>query len=322
VTRGTLPWDRAGWRESVAAWIDESFTELGIEATGPPDHLRQRPWAAIALVPTAEGLLYFKADPPSESFEPALTLWLAQRRPDVIPSVLRIDAEQGWLLTRDAGTPLREHIAQPPDATIWDDLLPLCAEIQMSLCASVDDLLTLEVPDKRTELLAPAYGDLLSRWPSAATAPSPGQIDALVDGIGDTIPPSLAHEEFQDHNILLREGDPVLIDWAEAAVEHPFCGLVNTFRGLVDRWGIELGAHELLRLRDAYLEPWTKFAPLPQLITIFDLTYPLGMLCRAMTWDRLLTPLSESERAEYASFVPAWLQMAAEALEGKARLGE
>jgi Phosphotransferase enzyme family len=318
----SLPWDRAGWRESVAVWIDESLAKLRIEATAPVEHVRQRPWAAIALIPTADGPLYFKADPPSESFEPALTQWLAQRRPDVIPDVLRIDGERGWLLTRDAGTPLREHMANPPDPTIWDDLLPLCAELQIELCTSVDDLLALGVPDKRTEKLAPGYGDLLSRWAVAATAPSQEQIDELVDGVGETIPPSLAHEEFQDHNILLREGDSVLMDWAEAAVEHPFGGLVNTFRGLVDRWGFEPGAHELLRLRDAYLEPWTKFAPLPQLIAIFELTYPLGMLCRAMTWDRLLTTLSESERAEYASFVPAWLQMAAETLEGKARLGE
>lgn len=318
----SLPWDRAGWRESVVAWIEESLAELGIEATGSVEHLRQRPWAAIALVPTAEGSVYFKADPPSESFEPALTHWLALRRPDVVPSVLRIDCERGWLLTRDAGTPLLEQIADPPDPTIWHDLLPLCAELQIELCASVDDLLALAVPDKRMEQLAPAYGDLLSRWPLAATAPSQSQIDALVDGLGDTIPPSLAHEEFQDHNIVLRAGDPVLIDWAEAAVEHPFCGLVNTFRGLVARWGLEPGAQELLRLRDAYLEPWTKFAPLPQLIVIFELTYPLGMFCRAMTWDRLLTTLSESVRAEYASFVSAWLQMAAETLEGKARLGE
>jgi Phosphotransferase enzyme family len=303
-------------------WIDESLAKLRIEATAPVEHVRQRPWAAIALIPTADSPLYFKADPPSESFEPALTQWLAQRRPDVIPDVLRIDGERGWLLTRDAGTPLREHIANPPDPTIWDDLLPLYAELQIELCTSVDDLLSLGVPDKRTEKLAPGYGDLLSRWAMAATAPSQEEIDELVDGVGETIPPSLAHEEFQDHNILLREGDSVLIDWAEAAVEHPFGGLVSTFRGLVDRWGFEPGAHELLRLRDAYLEPWTKFAPLPQLIAIFELTYPLGMLCRAMTWDRLLTTLSESERAEYASFVPAWLQMAAEALEGKARLGE
>jgi hypothetical protein len=39
----SLPWDRAGWRESVAGWIDESLAELGIEPTGPVEHLRQRP---------------------------------------------------------------------------------------------------------------------------------------------------------------------------------------------------------------------------------------------------------------------------------------
>jgi hypothetical protein len=45
------------------------------------------------------------------------------------------------------------------------------------------------------------------------------------------------------------------------------------------------------------------------------------MLCRALTLDRLLTKLPGSERAEYAHFVPAWLEMASETLEGKATLG-
>jgi hypothetical protein len=206
----SLPWDLAGWRESVAAWIDESLAELGIEATGPVEHLRQRPWAAIALVPTAEGSVYFKSDPASESFEPALTQWLSQQRPDVIPRVLRIDGERGWLLTWDAGTPLRERIADPPDPTIWDDLLPLCAELQIELCASAEELLAMEIPDKRPGRLAPAYPDLVSRWPTAETAPSQEQVDALVEGLGDTIPASLTHEEFQDHNILVRGGSPVL----------------------------------------------------------------------------------------------------------------
>lgn len=321
MTGSALPWVKPGWRETVEAWIEESLAEDGIEATGPVEHLRQRPWAAIALVPTAAGTVYFKADPPSESFEPALTQWLAERRPDVLPRVLRIDGERGWLLTWDAGTPLRDRITDPPDPTIWEALLPLCAELQIELSASVDDLLALGLPDQRPEQLVSGYGALLSRWPSAATAPSQQEIQALVEGIGSTVQSTLVHEEFQDHNILLRGGGPVLIDWAEAAVEHPFCGLVNTFRGLVDRWGFEPGAPDLLRLRDAYLEPWAEFAPLGRLIELFELAYPLGMVCRALTWDRLLTGLSKSDRAEYEHFVPAWLEMASEALEGKARLG-
>jgi hypothetical protein len=322
VTRGALPWDRAEWRESVAAWIDEALADLGLERVGSVDHFRQRPWAALARVATANGDVYFKADAPTEAFEPALTEWLAQRRQDLIPEVLRIDAQQGWLLTGDAGTNLLDHIGDPPDPAIWRELLPLCAQLQIELAASVENLLALGVPDKRTEQLAAAYGDLLPRWPAAVTAPSQAEIEAFVDGLGDTIPATLVHEEFQDHNILLRGDEPVLIDWAEAAVEHPFCGMVNTFRGLVDRWAFEPGADDLLRLRDAYLEPWTKFAPLPQLIALFELAYPLGMLCRALSWDRLLTELAESVRAEYTGFVPAWLEMASEALEGKARLGE
>jgi len=112
-----------------------------------------------------------------------------------------------------------------------------------------------------------------------------------------------------------------VIDWAEAAIEHPFCGLVNTFRGLVDRWGFEAGAPELIALRDAYLEPWTIFAPRTHLIELFELAYPLGMLCRALSWDRLLAEVPVQDRGEFDHFVPAWLEMASETLEGKARLG-
>lgn len=143
----------------------------------------------------------------------------------------------------------------------------------------------------------------------------------MIEGLGDTIPASLVHEEFQDHNVLIRDGEPVLIDWAEAAVEHPFCGLVNTFRGLVDRWGFEPGGKRLLGLRDTYFEPWARFAPMPELVRLFEHAYPLGMLCRALSWDRLLERSPASARAEYGGFVSAWLEVLSETLEGKATLG-
>ena len=305
---------------AVGAWIDETLTDLDIERAGPVDHFRERPWAALARLTTAQGDLYFKADAPSEAYEPALTQWLAGRRPKLIPDVLRIDADRAWMLTRHAGENLRDQIADPPDPAIWSDLLPLYAEVQIELTSSVEELLALRVPDSRPELLGQVYEDLSWRSKSKR-APTANEIARLVDGLGDTIPASLAHEEFQDQNILLRDGDPVVIDWAEAVIEHPFCGLVNTFRSLVDRWGFEPGAPELLRLRDAYLEPWTIVAPHSRLVELFELAYPLGMLCRALSWDRLIAALPGHDLSEFEPFVPAWLEMASDALEGKARLG-
>jgi len=284
------------------------------------EHLRERPWAAIALVPTAEGDVYFKASAPSEAYEPALTLALARKQPDVIPVVLHIDVERAWMLMRDAGTQLRDLIVDPPDPAIWDELLPLYAELQIELCDSADELLALGTSDKRPAQLARAYEDLPARW-QAEKAPPQRAVDALVEQLGETIPVSLAHEEFQDNNILFRNGSPVLIDWAESAVEHPFCGLVNTFRGIVDRWGFEPGTPELLRLRDFYLEPWTRFAPLPELVEVFDAAYALGMVCRALTWDRLVSGLTGPDRAEYDHHVATWLEILSDTLEGKATLG-
>src|SRR5947209_15259464 len=200
-TASPLPWEHPRWQDSVAAWIDSTLADLGIEQAGTVEHLRERPWAAIARVSTAEGDVYFKASAPSEAFEPALTLALARKRPDVIPAVLQIDVERAWMLTRDAGTQLRDRIADPPDAAICDELLPLYAELQIELCDSVDELLALGTSDKRPAQLALAYGDLPARW-QAEKAPPQQEVDALVDRLGETVPASLAHEEVQDNNIL------------------------------------------------------------------------------------------------------------------------
>jgi Phosphotransferase enzyme family len=315
-----LPWEQPDWRESVATWIDSSLGQLGIERAGAVEHLRALPWAATARVPTAEGDVYFKASAPSEAFEPALTLALAQKRPDVTPVVLQIDAEHGWMLTRDAGAQLRDLVEGPPGPSIWNELLPLYAELQIGLIDSLDELLALGTPDSRPESAAREYESLLARW-KPEKAPTQAEVESLVQRLGQTIPISLVHEEFQDNNILLDDGRPTIIDWAEASVAHPFCGLVNTFRGLVDRWGFQPGDPDLIRLRDLYLEPWTRFAPLKELTELFALAYSLGMLCRALSWDRLVWELSGEARAEYAHFVPAWLEMLEETLEGKATLG-
>lgn len=292
-----------------------------MERVGPVEHVRERPWAAIARVPTAEGDLYFKASAPSTAFEPSLTLALAHRHGVLVPDVLQINVERAWMITRDAGTQLRELITDPPDATIWHTLLPLYAELQIDLCDSADELCSLGTPDRRPEALVDAYDDLLSRWPQADPAPPTAEIEMLAKRLGDRIPASLAHEEVGDNNIFLRDERPVVIDWAEAVVAHPFSGLVNTFRGLVDRWGFEPGASDLLRLRDAYLEPWTRFAALPDLVELFGSAYTLGMVCRALSWDQIVSALTGAARAEYERFVLVWLEILSETLETEATLG-
>jgi hypothetical protein len=56
-------------------------------------------------VPTIEGDIYFKAVSPVNPYEPELLGALARWRPDRVPRLLAVEAERGWVLMRDAGTP-------------------------------------------------------------------------------------------------------------------------------------------------------------------------------------------------------------------------
>ena len=246
--------------------------------------VRLRPWSAIVRVPVAGGDVWFKESAPSLAFEPALTTFLAQLRPEHTPGI--VAAEGARMLTRDSGPQLRSLLDAGEPAPEWEEIVGLYAELQLELAGRVDDLLNLGVPDSRP--------------------------DAFGEELGGPIPMSLIHEEVHDGNVFVRDGRPVFIDWAEASVSHPFAGLVNTLYAFADRAGLADDAPEVLRVRDAYLEPWTAFAPAVELRELFGRACVVGALARAATWERILLPLPPEEREDHEHSIAAWRENAGE----------
>ena len=280
--------------------------------------MRTRPWAAIARVPTAEGLLWFKQPAPANAFEPQLTEAVARQAPDFAPEVVAADDTR--LLTADAGPSLREL---EPD---WESVLVRLAELQIALAQDVDELLGLGAPDKRPEVLPGSYRELVARTGLPAELRTrlhelEPAVERRASALGENIPPSIAHEEVHGGNLFVRDGRCRLLDWGEACISHPFAGLVNTLRAIVDGQGLEPGDPEVLRLRDVYLEPWTAFEPLPELRELFESAYVLGTICRALTWDAILAPLPAAEVEPFGHSVAAWLEIYAETEEHPEKLG-
>lgn len=289
-----LPWNAPGWLDDATQWIDAHAARVG-----DVEVVRIRPWSAVLRVPVEDSVLWFKESAPALAFEPALTELLARRRPDANPEV--VAAEGARLLTRDAGPQLRGLLDAGQPAPSWEAVVVLYAQLQIGLAEDADALLALGVPDRRPAALEAAYGP--------------------VPAVGDAVPLTLIHEEVHDGNVFVREGSPVFLDWGEASVSHPFAGLVNTLRAVVDREGWEPGGVEIRRLRDTYLEPWTAFAPIAELREAFAAGYALGTLCRSASWTRTLSPLAAADRAEYARYADAWLEIYEETLAAPERLG-
>jgi Phosphotransferase enzyme family len=326
--RAALPWEQANWLDAAAAWTEGRLLRLGIEPRGQLTLHRVRPWAAVASIDTSEGRLWFKEPAPAMAFEAALTALVSARSPDDCPEVVAWEGSR--LLTRDAGPLLRTLLeTDPAAAPRWEDILPRYAEVQLAHTGDVDRLLGLGVPDKRPQALLSDYPRLVrevrgldavpvDRARLAALASALERALAALDG---PVPMTVVHEEVHEANVFVLNGHARFMDWGEGVVSHPFAGLTNTLRDITYRSGLEPGSREVVRLRDTYLEPWTRLAPLHDLRPMFAAGYLLGMLCRAATWERFLATASDDVRAEYDRNAAIWLDILRDALEEGVRLG-
>jgi hypothetical protein len=289
-----LLWAQPDWLLSAREWIEEHA-----RIAGEIEQIHLRPWSTVLRVPTVDGDLFFKAASISGTFEPALTLLLAARVPERIAEPVAVELERGWMLTRDAGTRLRELVQTAADLHHWTTLLPAYAALQIELASEVDELLRLGVPDRRLaripELLADLLEDtdaLMVDLPDGLTSeelarmrkelPEIAKMCAELSGFG--IPETLQHDDFHDGNVFVRDGRHVFFDWGDSCVSHPFHTLVVTLRSVAARLDLEPGGADLLGLRDAYLEPFAFFAEPAALREAFDLAYRVGTIGRTLAW--------------------------------------
>ena len=317
----TEHWTRPEWLAEVRAWVDARLAERGVRVVGDVEQPHLYWWATALRIPTSDGVVWFKAEQPHHAFEVSLTELLARLVPRHTAEVVAADPERGWMLTRDAGTRLREL----PDALRrWEEVLPRYAEIQIACASRVADLLALGVPDHRLEVMPEQLrhalddtGALLLEHEDGLTAEEHRRIVAELPAFDDVcrrlgdlpIPQTLQHDDLHDANVFVRDGEYVVFDWGDGCISHPFHTLAVTLRAAAHRLELPAGGEEVVRLRDAYLEPWTGVAPRPDVELAADLARRTGAIQRALAWHRFSQLMPDAARAETISSVPYGIKL-------------
>jgi hypothetical protein len=127
--------------------------------------------------------------------------------------------------------------------------------------------------------------------------------DALV---ADGVPDSVQHDDLHGGNILISDAGPIVFDWGDSCIPHPFMTLTVTFR--VIAWSHELAADDPVfdRLRAAYLEPWSAHADPERLADELAAAVELGRLTRAFTYHRLAAELPKPLHPIVAGGAEGW----------------
>ena len=318
-----IPWSQPGWLEQAQAWVHAEMQRQSMGVSGTIEQPHVRHWSTVLRVPAEDKDVYFKATAPVLAHEVPVTVALAGWRPGCMLPVLAADLERGWMLMPDGGTRLRDLIRADRDVRHWETPLRIYAETQIELANRTPELLAMGMPDRRPATLPEQYRRLLAGTETLRVGLPDGltpeeyrrlqeataQVAALCGELASYhVPESLHHGDFHDGNIFVGDGRPLFFDWGDCSVAHPFFSLRTTFVSVEISLDLEEGAGEVPELRDAYLEPWTRFESRSNLQAAFRLAQRLSPLVSALAWDRVVSSLPPPLQEEYAVPVPALLR--------------
>ncbi len=256
----TSPWLLPGWDATAEAWIREAAEAAGLRVLGPIEEVRRWCLACVLSVPTDGGRLYFKqpADLPVFADEPRLTRELARLYPDVLPEVVAIDADSGWLLTMDCtGGPDADPA---PD----DDGLTLLAAHAALQARSVPDVAALRtagcparpVADLPRRYLSCLHDDrmmaLLPDDIAAGLVAAQPAVQAACDALAaSALPDALTHGDLSVDNAAWVDGTYRIFDWTDACLTHPSMDSM-------DAYGMEPGPERDSAIAAA-IAPWREY---------------------------------------------------------------
>lgn len=290
-------WRDPVWLAEAMGWVDARLADAGRPRTGEVDQVHVRPWSTAIKVPTGAGPVWFKANTEELKHEALVTLLLARRVPDRVPPLIADDPERGWMLMEDAGTRLREVIAEERDLSRWVDVLDGAADIARAMEPDVEQLLAAGVPDFRLAVLPERYAalvgsaDVEQRYRDAV----PWVREMAEELASYDVTETLQHDDLHDGQVFVRGDRQLILDWGDAVISHPFFTLSVTLQGVVS-WGLDdvEGSVDIAPLVAGYLRRYDPDRP--ELADAVPLAMRLGWACRAANGTVVEDPESTRNR--------------------------
>jgi Phosphotransferase enzyme family len=305
-----------GFDACARAWLVDRLAARDSRPTGPIELVRARPWSVIYRAATDAGPVWFKANTAATAYEGRLVAALAERALDAVLRLWAVDPGHGWMLSPDAGPTLRDTSGST-DLSRWEAMLRAYAELQRLAAGDVARLRALGVPDLRPGRMPALLAGLLDD-PAATDGLADGRLAAIgeltpryarwcAELAADGVPDSVQHDDLSDGNVFVSGDRFRFFDWGDASVAHPFGSLLVALSVAAFRFKLPARAPELLRLRDAYLEPWSAGRDRPSLLRSATLAGRITRVSRALAWQRALSGGDAPVPAEYATAVSDWL---------------
>ncbi|HVD65235.1 MAG TPA: phosphotransferase [Lapillicoccus sp.] len=308
----------AAWRAEAERWIRERVADAGATVVGDITQPRVRPWSTQLVVPTDAGPLWFKANCPALAFEPAVHAVLVRLDPGEVDEPLAVEAERGWVLTRDRGTILGDsHDASLDD---WQAVVGVAAGMQRRLADRGPELLAAGLPDcaphtvpARFEELIKSLAALPPEHPSHLDAAAARRLrgaqglldDSVATLLGGPLPTaSFQHGDLHPGNVFAVAGGLRIFDFGDAQWAHPLETLAVPW-GWIDR----LSTVPWRPVVNAYASCWHDVIGPDELVQLLPSAMVTQVVNRAFNWWGTVAGATPDELVEWGDSPRYFLEL-------------
>lgn len=315
-----VPWDSPmDWHGRAREWVEANVPPTADGSAWRMAQIRSWSISSVWRLTSGDRRLYFKASPRYFASEPTITRDVAERFPEASPILVAVEPDAGWTLMEDLGD---LTLGRTDSAELWRETMRTIARVQQGYVDRIDALEAMNLERRTTGAIV----ETLAQWsedPSVAGLrmfqaeneaalarlhPKLDEVAAMarrLDGLG--LPRTLEHGDLDATNVFIRDGAPVLMDWSDACISHPFFTPLTPAQ-----------ARRYPEFVDAYLREWTDYAPQESLRRGFEDAKPLAALESAFHYHRNIVPYLPYPYPDFRTlekYIPALLDMATEALE-------
>jgi hypothetical protein len=280
----------------------------------------------VLRAPTTAGAIWLKATAPATAFEAALYPTLHRHAAEAVLEPIATDPERGWLLLPDGGDHLGAVLTGEALVDAMAEVLPRYAELQLAVAPAVAAILEAGVPDMRPEALPGRFDEAVRITSMYVDFHGDAEQRALHAGIvaarpivrgwaerlaASPVPSSIDHDDLHPRNVLVQSASAIdtarFYDWGDSVVAHPFTSALVALRAIRAELGVEASDPALLRLRDAYLEPFGRLGSRRELVETLEAACHTGKVVRALVWQRAIGTMPPEEAGAFADAPLYWL---------------
>ena len=321
-------WTSTAFLDEAREWVADRLAELGARLTGEWEQPHARSWSSAIRFETTVGRVWFKVNGVGTRHEASLVPTGRRAGPGPGPRGPR--RGRGPRLVGQPGRRSRAAGARAARTAVGcvEGIVARYAEAQIALSVHRDAVLATGVAEvtRRPRLRWPGrYGPSWTARPSpraGCPGSSPCSWRAVLPALdrwcaelaSSGVPDSVQHDDLHSANVCWPGdlADARIIDWGDSSWGHPFGTMLATLNSIAFHAGLYVEGEPprdeaVLRVRDAYLEPFTSYAGRADLVRAVDLARRTGCVAKALSYRAALAGLPVEAQAEQDFPVRDWL---------------